>query len=323
MVMDLAFFEQHSPVPSEPWARSVTGLTRRLFRRAGLEVVIEGRERLGQTPCLLALNATHQYDLVPIRYAFRVAGHDVVTLSKGKNYHGLAMRTFSVKLGSVPLVSRGYIIVMDFLALHGRKPDEQEYRALRDLLDAGTPLPSRPTLDAVATRPRSMLGRPFAPAREPYRDAALALYREMMDRTLAHCRAAMSRGHDVQIFPQGSSSTRLSEGHIGAVQLAHALGVPVLPVGVSGCLTVLPKHRSIRMAPGRVTMRVGEAFRPDLTGLPAGFTAFDPGDERAAAPVLRRATDDLMERINLLLDPAYRWAEDRQSDGAVGVRRFA
>lgn len=322
MVMDLRFFDRHDPRPSEPWAKVVTRVTRRRFARVGLEVRIHGRERLGREPVLIACNATHQYDLVAIRYAFRNSGHDVVTLSKGKNYHGLAMRTFCVKLGSVPLVSRGYIIVMDFAAVHGRRPDEVEYRAIRRHLDGHAALPDGPVFEVLATRPRTILGRPFSPSIEDYRGALAGLYAEMMGRTLELCRRVMAAGHDVQIFPQGSSSTRLSEGRIGAVQVAHALGVPLLPIGVSGCLTVFPRHRSLTMAPGLVDMRVGDPLRLALD-VPDRFRPFDPEHEREFVAPLRAATDQLMEGINALLDPEYQWAPDRRSDGAAGVRRFA
>lgn len=323
MVMDLKFFEGHDPTPSERWVRAITVLTRRRFRKHGLEVRINGRERLGGEPCLIACNATHQYDLVPMRYAFHTSGHPVVTLSKGKNYHGVLMRTFCTKLGSVPIVSRGYIIVMDFKALLGRKPEEAEYRALREHLDAGTPLPEGEIFDAMTNRPRTILGFAFDPTARSYRDTALALYSEMMGRTIALSRRAMEQGHDVQIFPQGSSSTRLSKGHIGAVQLAHALDVPIMPVGVNGCLTVLPRHRSMDMAAGLVHMRVGESLRVDLSALPDDFSPFDPAQERTFAAPLKAATQVVMERINGLLDPQYQWAEDQRSDGADGVRRFA
>lgn len=321
MVMDLDFFAHHRPTPSTPWVVPVTALTTSLFRLRGVRVRFEGHRGPGAERAIFACNATHQFDLVPIRWLFHKAGHPVVTLSKGKNYHGLLMRTFCTELGSVPLVSRGYIIAMDFEAVHQRRPTNEEYRALRDHVNDDTPLPPLPALRAMATTHRSVLGHPFDGSCT-YAEAVRTLYRDMMTRTLALCRQANSQGHDLQMFPQGSSSQRLSRGHIGAVQLAHALGQPLVPVGVNGCLDVFPRRRSIRMARGEIVLRVGEPWVPPLQELPAGFRPFHPDDEAKHRQVLDAATAGLMERINALLDPRYQWSKDRQSDGAQGVKRF-
>jgi 1-acyl-sn-glycerol-3-phosphate acyltransferase len=321
--MDIAFFDHHDPIARPAWLAGVGVLVGTVFRLRGIVVRVDGHERLGDEPAILACNATHQYDLLPIRLALRRLGRAATTVSKGKNYHGRVMRTVSVALGSVPLVSRGYVVTMDFLALHGRKPSEAEYRALRHHLDTGAALPDGPTFDAVQGTPRHVLGMAFHPARRTWRETAEALYVAMMQRTVALCGQALARGADIQMFPQGSSATRLSEGHIGTMQLARALDLAVVPVGVSGCLEVFPQRRRLTMRAGEVVLRVGQPYRPDLAALPASFRPFDPTDETTFRPVLEHATRGLMERINGLVDPAYRWAPDRRGDGAAGVERFA
>ena len=322
-MMDLALFERHDPTIDEPWAKGLTWLLGRLFAFKSIDIRFENGERIGQEPAILATNATHQYDLLPIRYALRVADHKVTTLSKGKNYHGFFMRTVCTKSGSVPLVSRGYIIVMDFLGTFGRKPTDREYRALREHIEEAVPLPAGEVFDTIAERARTILGLPFNPSTGTYRECTRALYSEMMDLTLAQCRRAVSQGYALHVFPQGSSATRLSRGHIGAVQLAHAIGQPLLPIGVNGCLDVFPKNRRIAMAPGTVVLRTGSPFVPDLAELPDDFQAFHPEHERLQRATLQKQTDLLMERINDLLDERYQWAPDRRSDGSAGSDRFA
>jgi hypothetical protein len=321
-MMDLALFDSHDPTIGEGWAKTATWVLGRLFAFKSVEVRFEDGDRIGREPSILACNATHQYDVVPIRYGLRVAGHDVTTLSKGKNYHGLAIRTASAKWGSIPLVSRGYIIVMDFQATFARKPSDSEYHAIRAYIDNGVPLPEGEVFEVVAGRARSVLGLPFNPSESTYRSCAHALYREMMGRTLGLCRRAIAQGYSLQMFPQGSSATRLSKGHIGAVQLARALHQPLLPIGVNGCLDVFPGRGRFAMAPGTVLLRVGEPFVPDLTALPDDFESFHPEHERLHHAVLEAQTALLMERINDLLDARYQWAPDQQSDGAAGTRRF-
>lgn len=287
-------------------------------------MVFEGVERLPEHPVIIATNATHKFDLFPIRAAVIHRGRNLgTTVSKGKNWHDPVSAWGCDKLGSLPLMSRGYLLSMDFKAVHQRRPTDAEYRHLRDHLDQGAPLPEGEVYEALQHRPRAILGAAFDPGAESWRAGMERIYQTFQQGTLEQARRAIEQGRHLHMYPQGTVSKRLARGRKGIVMLARALDLEVVPVGVSGAPEFFTHPKLPLPAWGRtLTMRVGEPYRLALGALPEDFRPFHPEDERRHGAVLQGAVDDLMERINLLLDAPYRWAPDRESDGAQGVRRF-
>jgi len=96
------------------------------------------------------------------------------------------------------------------------------------------------------------------------------------------------------IAPEGTRSGhgRLQRGHGGIVQLALRSGAPIMPMAPFGGERFWDNLRSVRRT--RFTIRVGEAF---ALKEPAG------GLTRSAR---REITDEIMNRIALLLPPEYR-----------------
>ena len=321
-IMDLPLVRSHSPLVRLPAAR----ITHRVFmwhyRLFGVEMVTEGVENIPLTPSIFAQNSSHKYDPMPFRAAILGLGYHAAGVSKGKNWHDPISRFGCNNLGSLPIVSRGYLLVMDFLAVLKRRPTEDEYRALRSHIDAGTPLPASPPLSTISGTARDILGYPFDPSVLPYREAIEDLYLCYQQEFVRLSKVVLSAGHYIQMFPQGSASRRLSKGKIGLMQLAAALGCPIVPVGINGTAEVYPDPNSMRPRKGRLTIRFGKPFRPDLSDLSPDFEAFAPASERRNRAVLERETQGLMERINTLLDPPYQWAPDRESEGARGTHRF-
>ena len=80
--------------------------------------------------------------------------------------------------------------------------------------------------------------------------------REGVARMFADCEKALSRGSSVFIFPEGTRSDTgaLRPFKPGAFILAKKMGVPILPVVISGSNAALPKH-SLNFH-GRQTMRI-------------------------------------------------------------------
>lgn len=113
---------------------------------------------------------------------------------------------------------------------------------------------------------------------------------------------AVATGHHVHIYPEGTVSPRLATGRRGAVQLAHALGLPIVPVGMSGCpdafvgATPVPKR-------GHIRVRIGA---PLAVHLPPTHEAFRRSDERTHRAALDHATARLMDALDGLLDAPYR-----------------
>jgi 1-acyl-sn-glycerol-3-phosphate acyltransferase len=318
-MLTLGRFAGYEIVPRPAWVRGTKAIMDANALVTRSRVILEGLEHLPATPALLATNSTQKYDFMPIRWALHDRAVKAVTITKAKNYHSPAFAHFLGKTGVVPLASRGYFLVLDFQLVHGRRPTEDEYRALRAHVDDGTPLPDGGAFEVLQTRPRELLGDTFSPGQETYRELLARLYRRMMSESLRLCREAMDAGYHVQIYPEGTVSTHLARGRIGAVQFAVALGVPIVPVGMSGCREGM---RSAFLGGGEIRVRFGAPYVFPRATLPDDFRAFEPEHERTHKAVLQAETDALMARIDPLLDPPYRTTHGFRGDGTQGTRRF-
>ena len=201
-----------------------------------------------------------------------------------------------------------------------RRPTDEEYAVLRDWVEdegAAGPAPGVPA--ELATRPRDLFGRPFDPARETYAAAIRDVYRRMMGRFTALNAEAFAKGLDVLVFPQGTRSIRLSRGHPGMSQIAIATGRTIVPVGCSGSDRVYPGGLPLARG-GRIVFRFGEPIRPPALGIP--FEPFQPADERRHRAVFQGLVDEVMERIDGLVDEPYRFGADRVRAGVAGSHRL-
>jgi 1-acyl-sn-glycerol-3-phosphate acyltransferase len=290
-----------------------------------VEIVLEGVDRLPDHPVIYAMNHTDFFNYWPFLYTLhRRLRRYAASWVKGKNYEHPAVSLFMRATNNIPVASRGYLITRDFIDAVGRRPTEDEYRAIRDALDEDRALPAGAVPRALLDTPRPMMGRAFDPAREPYLDALDALFRAMMRRFLELNREAMALGLDILVFPQGARSVRLSRGHIGLMQAALPLGATIVPVGSNGCDLLYP-GKSFRAKPGRVVYRIGEPLGPEVFADLAPDDTLEPFSrehERAHRARLQALTDRVMDRINDLLDERHRFADDHASDGLRGTARF-
>ncbi len=318
-----AFYRDYRVLPT-PWC---TNAVRLLFTAnvglARTRIRVEGWERLPPSPVLVATNATQKNDFMAFRWAAHQRGRPCVTVTKAKNYHQAAMGFVLRRVGVVPIASKGYFLLLDFSRQVGRRPTDAEYRALRDHLDRGLPLPDGAPFDDLRRAHRRLLDRDFDPGREDWRAFQRRLYAESLAETLRLSREAVRAGFDVQMYPEGTVAPRLGRGRHGVVQLAWALGLPIVPVGMSGCPDAFAGDSPLlRLRGGDVTIRVGEplALPPDL--LPAGFRPFHPEDEAASRAALEGFVGArLMPAIDALLDPPFRHVEGDTFAGK-GTRAF-
>ncbi|MET7750662.1 lysophospholipid acyltransferase family protein [Micromonospora sp. NPDC005367] len=105
---------------------------------------------------------------------------------------------------------------------------------------------------------------------------------------------ALKAGDLVVVYPEGTRSPdgRLYRGRTGAVRLAVAAGVPIIPVGTIGTEKVQPIGARIpRPGTGKITVRFGKPL--DFTGR---------SDDRTS---LRAMTDEVMSEIQKLTGQEY------------------
>lgn len=293
----------------------------------GVTITFEGAERIPDEPVIFAMNHTDRYNYWPFMLEhWRRHGRFMATWVKGKYYESPTVGFFMELTNNIPTVSRGYIITKDFLSALGRRPDDDEYRAARDWIDAvahGADLPPAELPRELLETPRAILGRPFDPARESYAAAVDGTFRAMMRRFVELNEEAAGLGLDLLIFPQGTRSKRLLPGHPGLSQIAMHLERAVVPVGCSGSDRLYPSSSPIAK-PGHVVYRFGEPLRraDAKAWVERGrFEPFTAEAERDFGPELQAYVDDVMARIEPLVDPEYRFAPDDEAE-IKGSHRF-
>ena len=93
---------------------------------------------------------------------------------------------------------------------------------------------------------------------------------------LARCEETLRSGSSIMMFPEG---TRSPDGHLqafkpGAFDLAIRLGLPILPVVVTGTADALPKHGFVLRGRQTIGIRVLEPIPPEsYEGLDAAALA--------------------------------------------------
>jgi len=295
----------------------------------GVEIVFEGLEHLPSEPCVFAMNHTDRFNYWPFQFElYRRRDRFTATWVKGKYYESPTVGLFMEHTNNIPTVSRGYVITRDFLSTLGRRPSDAEYRALRGwvnavaLGDAAQPPDEIPR--EMLTQVRSILGRRYYPRRESYAQAIDGVFRLMMRRFVELNDEAAALGLDLLVFPEGTRSIRLSKGRPGLSQIAMHLERPLVPVGCSGSDRLYPGSSPVAK-PGRVVYRFGEPLRREQAKAWVERGAFEPFTaeaERAHGDAFQTYIDDVMQRIEPLLDPEYRPAEQIDADAVEGSKRF-
>ena len=323
-MIDFNSLNATQPIASDLWAYGAAAISVASFKLfPGVDIRVEGLERLPDEPVIVAMNHTHMFDFLPLRAPLLFKGKTFVSWVKARAYKSPAMATFLSNTGNVPLCSRGYIMAADYFDLFGERIDETTYRALRDHVDRGHELPDDPRFDRLRSTPRDMLGWQFNPSGMSYRDSIQSVYYELMQISLRLTRRCINRGDHVHIYPQGSVAAQLIPGRVGMVQAALAFGLPIVTVGVSGTREVFAKPGvPFPSAPGQIIVRFGHMHLVPREDYPEDFRPFHPIDEKRHRAKLMAHTQTVMEDLNAQLEPRYQWADDMHSDAKVGVNRF-
>ena len=310
-MLDPDFYRRYRVLPTPWFFQSSYQFYRAWVAATRTRVVAENFDRLDARPMIIATNSTQNQDFMAIRLLAGQRNVKMVTVTKAKNYHSRIMAFALERLGVVPIASKGYFILVDAIATLGRRPTDAQYRALRDHLERDTAIDDA-ELAPVLHRARPIFGRAFDPQQTSWRALVRSIYQDSLSETVRLSGEAVQAGHHVQMYPEGTVSRRLGRGRNGAVQLAHALDLAILPVGMSGCpeafIGTSPMVRG-----GEIRLRVGEPIALPKGLLPSDFRPFDPVHEAAHQASLQRVTDEVMGQLNALVDPPY-----RRADGEVG-----
>jgi 1-acyl-sn-glycerol-3-phosphate acyltransferase len=130
---------------------------------------------------------------------------------------------------------------------------------------------------------------------------AIPVNRGGIDREAIHrAENCLNKGISVIIFPEGgrSKTEQLQPAFAGAALIAAHVGVPILPVSITGT----EKMKNMRLKPllwcifhrPRMTVNIGRPFQPPLA------------DTRTPKEQRRLLMNDIMRRIAALLPPEYR-----------------
>lgn len=116
------------------------------------------------------------------------------------------------------------------------------------------------------------------------------------------CIDSLKKGKILLLAPEGTRSGdgKLRKGHAGVVQIALHSGVPIIPIAHFGGEHFWKNLKAWRRT--RFRVRVGAAFR--ITERKNGFSRSDRME----------ITDEIMNRISLLLPEAYRGAYPRPEE---------
>ena len=296
----------------------------------GVRIEVEGYERLPDEPVIFAMNHTDRFNYWPFQYhLYRNQRRFTATWVKGKYYESALVGKFMELTNNIPTVSRGYLITKDFSATLGRRPSDEEYRVLRDRVDAVAggrdpgPRPDLPGTEGLFERARGILGRDFDPSTERWEEAIVELFRAMMRRFVELNVEAFDLGLDLLVFPEGTRSVRLQRGRIGLAQIALKYRRTIVPVGANGCDRCYPGAAPFAR-PGHIVYRIGDPIRWESLAafhIDEDYEPFTAAAETAHRDRFQGAVDVVMSRIDELLDERHKHLRDAET-AVKGSHRF-
>ncbi|MFW2387275.1 MAG: lysophospholipid acyltransferase family protein [Polyangiales bacterium] len=309
-----------------------TVLTPNYGRFPGIDIQIEGIEKIPDEPVIYAMNHTDRFNYFPFMYRmWKLKGRYITVWVKGKYFENPLVGTFMELTSNLPTVSRGYIITKDFTLTMGRRPKPAEYATLRALVDReAAPHEDSSTVDTsdvpaeLFETPRNILGLEFDPRSSSYAIGINRVFTAMMAEFVRLNERSFEMGLDLLVFPQGTRSIRLPRGRIGMMEIALRYKKTIVPIGCNGCDLVYTGSLPIAKA-GKVTYRIGEPITYDELSdfhIDEDFVPFSAEAEHEHRDKFQGSVDLVMNRINDLLDPEYQFSDDLQSTGVRGTSRF-
>lgn len=287
------------------------------------EIILEGVENIpANGGAIFVMNHTDRFNYWPFQYKLWKDGLGfTATWVKGKYYESKLMGKFMDLTNNIPVPSKGYVLSKDFVLAMKRTPTNTEYEVLKSLTDGKisedqAKQQGGPSVERFLQRtwPDSPEGK--------YADSLERRFNAMMERVVEINKEGLAKGLNLLIFPQGTRSVRLTKGHTGAAQMILHTGAPVIPVGCNGSDLAYPGNSPLSSG-GKIVYRIGKPLTVDQELKP--FQIKEPfmpftHDAEKHNPQFRKLTGYLMDRINDLLDPRYKYADDVELE--KGARRF-
>lgn len=280
-------------------------------------IIFEGAENLNRLGGnVIVMNHTDRYNYWPFQYELWRRGYGyTATWVKGKYYENHWLGWFMDAMNNIPVPSKGYVISKDFALTMERAPTETEYEVLKRYADGAIDEATAAMLGGVDVG--RFLNRPWPGG--AYADDVETRFSAMMQRVVEINRQAVKMGLNLLIFPQGTRTKRLTRGHTGAAQMILDTGAPVIPVGCNGSDRCYPGNSPWSRG-GTIVYRIGKPLVPgdelrDFV-VTEPFVPFTRSAEKHQE-TFRQLTDYLMDRINDLLDPEYRYGEEQLATGAA------
>lgn len=282
-------------------------------------IMLEGKKNLPPNGgAIFVMNHTDRYNYWPFQYQLWREGLGfTATWVKGKYYENEWLGRFMDLTNNIPVPSKGYVFSKDFKETMQRVPSDAEYAALKAYLDGKTDRAAAEQAGGDGVKQFLAHPWPDSPSNE-YRESLERRFKRMMQRVVDINVDGLKKGLNLLIFPQGTRSLRLTKGHTGAAQMILYTKAPVIPVGCNGSDKAYPGNSPFSSG-GRIVYRIGKPLRPDVELAP--FAVNEPfvpftGEAERFQPQFRKVTDYLMDRVNELLDPPYRYGDANLETGA-------
>ena len=276
------------------------------------EIIVEGWENLptARQVCL-AMNHTDRYNYFPFQLQlYHKRNQFTASWVKAKYYENWASRTFLLNTSNIPLASRGYIITSSFAQQLGRSPSKEEYRIIRNLMDGKQDMTSVEFQELSSPLREFLAPAPHVKVAELEQDFA-NLCKEVVRLSLQ----TFDKGLHILVFPEGTRSKTLLQGHTGLAQMSQCMGADIVPIGCNGSDLVyrgdLPWAKG-----GKIVYKIGKPITidgPEIGSyrIEENFIPFSKEAQAKYGQKFQSITEVIMNRINELLETQYQ----RKGDG--------
>ncbi|MBN2283290.1 MAG: 1-acyl-sn-glycerol-3-phosphate acyltransferase [Deltaproteobacteria bacterium] len=269
-----------------------------------VDIRIDGVEHIPKDEnVILAMNHTDRFNYWPLQYKlWKLKEYPYTTVwVKGKYYRNAVLAKMLDWCNLIPVPSMKYLIEEMFEKKVGRRLKEDEYRAIKDLVDGRIE-----ALGAASNRGLELA----AQIHDDFMEFIRHYYASVMDRVAElSITAIVEKKLNVIIFPEGTRSTTLGEGKTGMAQLAAGTKTTIVPIGCNNSDALYPGSSPFAKS-GQVIYRVGEplSFDGALRDLriDEDFKIFSAESREKYEDVFNEITRIAMERINALVDERYR-----------------